>query len=124
MPSMQLKTECRVLEELIDNYCGIANSNNMGKSRTDSDIALAIGELSTKNPTAKEDLKAILTREHCTDGMRAYVRISMEESWSLWLRRLATGGSISMSCGRNLMRTRQIGFGMWKLHSRRSGSDS
>ena len=74
LPSMQLKTECGVLEELIDNYCGIANSNNMGKSRTDSDIALAIGELSTKNPTAKEDLKAILTREHCTDGMRAYVR--------------------------------------------------
>lgn len=74
LPTIEAKTDCAILEELIDNYCGIANSNNMGKSRTDSDIALAIGNLSLKNPDAKEDLRALLTKDNCTAGMRAYVQ--------------------------------------------------
>lgn len=74
LPSMELKTDRAILEELIDSYCGIANSNNMGKSKTDSDIALAIGDLSAKNPEAKEDLRALLTKDNCTAGMRTYVR--------------------------------------------------
>lgn len=73
LPSMEFKTERDVLEELIDAYCGIANSNNMGKVKTDSDIALTIGELSTNNPFAKEDLKQLLTKDKCTEGMRIYV---------------------------------------------------
>lgn len=72
--SMELKTDRAIMEELIDAYCGIANSNNMGKAKTDSDIALAIGDLSTKNSDAKEDLKTLLTKEKCTEGMRAYVQ--------------------------------------------------
>lgn len=71
---MELKTGRAILEELIDSYCGIANSNNMGKSKTDSDIALAIGDLSAKNPDAKEDLRILLTKDNCTAGMRAYVQ--------------------------------------------------
>lgn len=74
LSDMVLKTDCVILEELIDSYCGIANSNNMGKAKTDSDIALAIGSLSTKNPDVKEDLKAVLTKENCTNGMRVYVQ--------------------------------------------------
>jgi hypothetical protein len=74
LPLMSLKTDRAILEELIDSYCGIANSNNMGKSKTDSEIALAIGDLSTKNPDAKEDLRALLTKDNCTAGMRAYVQ--------------------------------------------------
>lgn len=74
LPMMEFKTDKKVLEELIDSYCGIANSNNMGKSKTDSDIAIAIGELSIKNPGAKEDLKALLTKDNCTSGMRLYVQ--------------------------------------------------
>ena len=74
LPSMKLKTGRAILEELIDSYCGIANSNNMGKSKTDSDIALAIGDLSAKNPDAKEDLRILLTKDNCTAGMRAYVQ--------------------------------------------------
>lgn len=74
LPSMELKTGRAILEELIDSYCGIANSNNMGKSKTDSDIALAIGDLSAKNPDAKEDLRILLTKDNCTAGMRAYVQ--------------------------------------------------
>lgn len=74
LPAMEVKTDRTVLEELIDSYCGIANSNNMGKSKTDSDIALAIGDLSAKNPDAKEDLRALLTKDNCTAGMRTYVQ--------------------------------------------------
>lgn len=74
LSSITLKADRAVMEELIDNFCGIANSNNMGKNKTDSDIALAIGELSIKYPDAKEDLKTLLTKEKCTDGMRAYVQ--------------------------------------------------
>ena len=74
LSQMELSTDRAILVELIDNYCGIANSNNMGKLKTDSDIALAIGELSIKHPSAKEDLKALLNKDNCTAGMRAYVQ--------------------------------------------------
>lgn len=71
---MSLKTDARVLYELIDNYGGIANSNNMGGSQTDNDIAISIGRICISNPTAAEDLKAILSKEKCTEGMLAYLQ--------------------------------------------------
>ena len=37
-----LKTDTDVLETIIDSFCGIANSNNMGATKTDSDIAMCI----------------------------------------------------------------------------------
>lgn len=70
---IDVKTERSILIKLIDSYCGIANSNNMGKAKTDSDIALAIGDMCLKNPEAKEDLRALLTKDNCTSGMVAYV---------------------------------------------------
>lgn len=75
LPTIKCKTDKAVLEELIEDYCGIANSNNMGKSKTESDIALSIGDLSLKNPDAKEDLKSLLTKDNCTAGMQAYIKI-------------------------------------------------
>ena len=74
LPTLTVKTERTVLEELIDNYCGIANNNNLGTVKTDSDIALAIGNLCLQHVEAKEDLKLILTKENCTAGMVAYVK--------------------------------------------------
>lgn len=72
--TIEVQTDRAVLEELIDDYCGIANSNNMNKAKTDSDIALAIGNLILKNPNAREDLRALLTKDKCTAGMQAYVQ--------------------------------------------------
>ena len=69
-----IKTEKAVLDKLIDYYCGIANSNNIGKSKTDIDIAADIGNLVLEYPSAKTDLKEILTKDNCTAGMREYVR--------------------------------------------------
>lgn len=73
IPGMSLKTEESVIRSLIDFYCGIANSNNMGGSKTDNSIALEIGEISLKNKNASEDLKRLLTKENCTEGMNKYV---------------------------------------------------
>lgn len=73
MPGIALKTEESVIRSLIDCYCGIANSNNMGGSKTDNSIALEIGEICLKNKNASEDLKGLLTKENCTEGMKKYV---------------------------------------------------
>ncbi len=68
-----LQTETAVLSEIIDSFCGIANSNNMGAGTTDSDIAMAIGNLALTNGNAANDLQSILTKEKCTQGMVAYL---------------------------------------------------
>ena len=68
-----LKTESKVIYDLIDNYCGIANSNNIGGSKTDNSIALEIGALCMKYSDAPVDLKNLLTKENCTEGMKKYL---------------------------------------------------
>ena len=70
----ELKTDATVLAEIIDSFCGIANSNNMGASKSDSDIAMAIGKLAKENPNAADDLKRLLNKEKCTQGMTAYLK--------------------------------------------------
>lgn len=68
-----LQTEISVLSKIIDFFCGIANSNNMGAGTTDNDIAMAIGKLALINGNAANDLRSILTKEKCTEGMIAYL---------------------------------------------------
>lgn len=74
LKSETLKTDKDVLEEMIDSFCGIANSNNMGKTKSDSDIAMSIGKISIEYPDAASDLKSLLTKEKCTEGMIAYLK--------------------------------------------------
>lgn len=69
-----LRTDATVLSEIIDSFCGIANSNNMGASKSDSDIAMVIGKLAKDNPNAADDLKRLLNKEKCTQGMTAYLK--------------------------------------------------
>ena len=73
IPGMSLKSDASVIKSLIDCYCGIANNNNMGGSKTDNSIALEIGEICLKNKDAAEDLRGLLTKENCTEGMKKYV---------------------------------------------------
>lgn len=73
LPSENLKTDTSVLEMLIDSFCGIANSSNMGAAQTDSDIAMSIGRLCAEHENAAEDLKQILTKEKCAQGMTKYL---------------------------------------------------
>lgn len=67
------KTPCEVIEALLDNYCGIANSGNMGGAKTEHDIAMAIGRLCIAHPAAAEELKSILSKEKCTQAMIVYL---------------------------------------------------
>lgn len=68
------KTDKLVLAKIIDSFCGIANSNNMGSSRSDSDIAMDIGKMAIANPDAAEDLKCLFNKEKCTQGMAVYLQ--------------------------------------------------
>lgn len=68
-----LQTETAVLSEIIDSFCGIANSNNLGAGTTDSDIAVKIGNLALANENAANDLQRVLTKEKCTCGMAVYL---------------------------------------------------
>lgn len=73
IPQMTLKTDESTIKSLIDCYCGIANNNNMGGSKSDNSIALEIGGICLKNQNTAEDLKGLLTKENCTEGMKKYV---------------------------------------------------
>jgi hypothetical protein len=70
----ELKTGKEKVSELINLYSGIANSNNFGAAKTDSDIAIAIGKLCIETPGVDEDLTALVTKDKCSDGMKAYLQ--------------------------------------------------
>ncbi len=70
---MSLKTDASVINEVIDLYGGIANVNNMGQSKTETDIAIRIGELSIENDFLVEDLASLVTCENCIEGMKKYI---------------------------------------------------
>lgn len=69
------KTSKDIVGKLIDYYCGIANSNNMEGGMSDNDIALAIGRICIENDGAAEDLKSVLTKDHCKNGMLEYLKV-------------------------------------------------
>lgn len=69
----ELKSSKETVSELIDYYSGIANNNNFGASKTDSDIAISIGKLCIENRGAIDDLAALVTKDKCSDGMKAYL---------------------------------------------------
>lgn len=68
-------TDKDIVANLIDLYCGIANNKNMEGEKSDSDIALAIGEFCLTYTDAEKDLKAILTKDNCKNGMLEYLKV-------------------------------------------------
>ena len=115
-----LQTETAVLSEIIDSFCGIANSNNMGAGTTDSDIAMAIGNLALTNGNAANDLQSILTKEKCTQGMAAYLETFENGTLVSLLKRSVMEVNTSMSFAKSLMQMQQTGCGMSKPHNRKS----
>ncbi len=69
----ELNSSQEKVSELIDNYCGIANNNNFAAPKTDSDIAMDIGKLCRTNPMAVDDLAQLVTKNKCSEGMKAYL---------------------------------------------------
>lgn len=70
----ELSTSHDILKDLIDRFCGIANSNNLVGSKTESDIAIEIGRLCTEYPKSAEDLKSLMTKDRCAEGMVSYLQ--------------------------------------------------
>lgn len=60
---------------LIDSYCSLANNQNDGKGKSDSDIALEIGDMCIAEKDIVEDLKSILLKDICKKGMQKYLEI-------------------------------------------------
>jgi hypothetical protein len=73
IPRNVFSTPGKIISSLIDNYGGIANSGNIGSSKTDADIANQIGRLYLDNPKTADDLKGFLTQDNCTAGMKIYL---------------------------------------------------
>lgn len=69
-----LKTDATHVEQLIDLYSGIANSQNMSGAKSDNDIALEIGKICIQYSDIAADLKSILTQERCVDGMKTFLK--------------------------------------------------
>ena len=65
----EIKTNRELIEELIDLYSGIANSQNISGSKTDNDIALSIGSICAENPDVVDDASIIFTKDKCVEGM-------------------------------------------------------
>ncbi|HCC01313.1 MAG TPA: hypothetical protein DHW78_05130 [Ruminococcaceae bacterium] len=73
LDNAKLKTSKDKVEELINDFGGVANSNNFGDTKTDSNFAMAIGKLCIDNPGVSDDLAALVTKDKCSDGMNAYL---------------------------------------------------
>lgn len=71
---ISIKTDQSVIKSLIDLYCVIANNGNSPSGQSDNDIALSIGKLCRENKYAAEDMKSLLSKEKCTEGMSAYLK--------------------------------------------------
>ncbi len=70
----KLKTEKNKVSGAIDLYCGIVNNRNYeGGKDSESNIAREIGSLCIDNKDLPEDLQGLLTKEKCTEGMKAYL---------------------------------------------------
>lgn len=67
-----LKCSKKFIAEVINNYCGIANTAN-STSSSESALADEIGKTVIVNPEMVEDLSALITNEKCKAGMLAYI---------------------------------------------------
>ena len=68
------KLECdkTVVSQVIDYYCGIANTANGNKS-SETEIAEAIGKIVISTPEVVTDLIQLMDSEKCRKGMLAYI---------------------------------------------------
>jgi hypothetical protein len=70
-----LKTDKSVIKNVIDLYGGIANNYNLSSNYKDeSAIAYEIGDLAIKHTDIPNDLKSLLTKEKCNEGMKTYLK--------------------------------------------------
>ena len=72
-----LNSDTNLLKNVIEAYCGVANSNNFSGSAdgtSELDIALGIGKLFIQNDTLENDLIVLISKENCREGMQNYLK--------------------------------------------------
>lgn len=63
-----------LITNIIDLYTELANNGSSGKvSKTESDIAMSIGDVFIKNASVVEDIKRIMNSDNCKKGMLKYI---------------------------------------------------
>lgn len=67
-----LKSSREIIEQIIDDYCGIANTANSGMA-SESELAERIGRAVLREPGIKDDLEKVLTDEQCRRGMLEFI---------------------------------------------------
>ena len=73
LPAGSCKTSMKVIDEVINAYQGLVNPGNIAGEKTEADLAKQIGTLRMKNPDLSDDLKRIITKNRCQEGMDAYL---------------------------------------------------
>jgi hypothetical protein len=68
----ELQSDYDSVREVIDLYCGIAN-NSANSGKTESEIAMSIGQICLGDSKIVEDLTMLLNRNNCTEGMTNYL---------------------------------------------------
>lgn len=92
LDGVTFKTSKDVVCSLIENYCGIANNQNMEGNKSDNDIALTIGTMCINHKDAIEDLKSVLTKENCKKGMLEYLKVYRDGLLPSIARKIGDGG--------------------------------
>lgn len=72
LPNVETNIATDRIAEVIEAYCGIANTANSSK-KSESDLADDIGKAMLENPMLADDLEKLLTNEMCQKGMLAYI---------------------------------------------------
>lgn len=72
LETVETRTPTKVIEAVIDDFCGIANTANSLKA-SESDLADSIGRLVIENDDITEELAQLFTDDMCRRGMLTYI---------------------------------------------------
>ncbi len=78
--------------QIIDAYCGIANTAN-GSKASESELAEKIGTIAASSPEVVEDLVGLMDSEKCRKGMIAYIGQFKEGQLTKLATDIGDGGS-------------------------------
>ncbi len=70
----QLESSADIVSQVIDDYCGIANTANEGKA-SESELAKNIGKTVIINDKVISDLTRLMNSKQCRKGMQSYTNI-------------------------------------------------
>lgn len=88
----KLESDKETVSQVIDDYCGIANTANGTKS-SESELAESIGKAVLKTPGVVNDLTQLLDNEKCRKGMLAYIGTFKDGALPKIASEIGDGGS-------------------------------